>query len=318
MSVDGKFVFILDGFKEKYLYQFRLCLHSLRTRGGRGRDLECVLVYLAEPQSEIERFCRDYHVTLQPEQLFAPYPRWNKPLMCRVRRGDAICLLDMDVLFAGDPTPAFERCVQEQKVLTRPAGAAPLQRHIREPWLRPLSFLYHLVGRHQWRSLFLKRGLTHGIATSPPMMQSGRGQWMLPNHNTAVTLIPQGYVASLGEVWEEAVRDLIAVRERNGFLARYLSFEHTNQIAFGIAMHAAGVPWELIDWRYHFHRHRVAPEERSALARGEAAIAHYAGLMQQYLRPEDPGLLCPEHAEMHALAREIVGEVFERGARAAV
>jgi hypothetical protein len=313
VSIDAKFVFLLDGYKEKYLSQFRLCLHSLRTRGGRARDTECVLVYLGDVEPQIEGFCREHGVTLQPETPMFGHPRRNKPLMCRVERGDAICLLDMDILFAGDPTPALETCVAEDKICVAAAGTAPIRHNIREPWLRPVGALYHAHGWREWRKLFAKHA--GGKQPPAPMIRSRRGHAMLPNHNTAVTMIPQRHVQPLREVWQKVIDDLIEIEAQNQFLARYLNLGHTNQIAFGVAMHALGVGWNPLDCRYHFSRlHAEDPEKREMLRRGEVAIVHYAGKLQSYLLPEDPGPIVPEQAQMHALARAVVGEMNARPA----
>ena len=89
--MDAKFVFVLDGFKEKYLSQLHLALHSLRARGGRAAEMECILLYVGEVEPGIEGFCRDHGLTLQPEQpLFGqPLPIPRRPFEAKRLRASA-------------------------------------------------------------------------------------------------------------------------------------------------------------------------------------------------------------------------------------
>jgi hypothetical protein len=307
LSVDAKFVFLLDDYREKYLSQFRLCLHSLRTRGGRARDTECVLVYLGEVEPRIERFCQEHGVTLRPETpIDADHPHRNKPLMLGVEPAEVVAVLDLDLLFAGDPTPALEQCAREARVCVRPAGKSPILEGAGEGGPAPLRRLQHWRGRREWRALFTRHAPGR---PAPAEVSSQRGDQMLPNYNIGVVLVPGRAVASLRARWQQVVEDLNAIEARDGFLANYLDFRHADQIAFGVALHALDIEPATLDHRYHFQgMHTEDPENRALLRRGEVAIIHYTGRFKQYMRPKHQGPVPAHHAEVYALVREILGE----------
>lgn len=306
------FVFFATRWKQDLLWQLRVCLHSLDTRGGAAAGYPRYLVYTGEITSEVREFCDRLCITpLQEERFingvwYAGYA--NKALMCNAPAHEVVCLIDLDIVFLGDPTPIFEQAAATGKVHSRIDLISPLWRWSRLPAAAGDALRWNLA-LNVWRAQY-SRFAPAGAPAIAEVPRPGGGGTMPAYFNNGVNFIPGGYLQQLGLAW----RNICAVWVRDVKLHRPYTYLFNNwsvsQITYAMALHAAGLPWEILPSRYNLMPSSEASEEDLLLVeRNDVVLAHMVRPIRDWLEPE-----CAAEPEERVVpvfrrVREVVGEV---------
>jgi hypothetical protein len=308
---DYVFAYFLDAPRPAYLRQFRLHLHTLRTRGGRAAGYRRFLMYGGPLTGDEGRVIREFTDREEVElvQVDQPFrdPFDNKLLMCRVPEGEVACLMDLDTVFLDDPTPAFDEAAAHDALLAIPGPRSPVRRLSSRPWLAGANEAFDAWGRRAWRDLFRKHAPGR---PEPPLIRNLEEKLIYPYFNGGVVVVPRKHLLGLEEVCRQVTADLQEEGRRHGLTARLLCLHHTDQMALGIGAHALGLEWRPLSYLYNFTPGcTLIPELSAALEAGEAKVLHLVTSTRRYLEPNFQGEV-PEHLRTWVrLARELAAEL---------
>lgn len=293
------FGYFLDRARPVYVQQLRLHLFSLERYGGAAWDYPRFLMYAGDPATpeaaELRRVCHDGGVEIVP--VTAPFRSAfdSKLCMFRIPAGETACLMDLDTLFLGDPTPALERAEALNCLLAIPGPLSPVRHFTSRPWLAPLDRAFDARGRALWRALFRRFAAER---PPPPERLNQEGKRVYPYPNGGVLVAPRVQFTRLEPRVAAVTAFLQKQAARRGAVARHLCLHHTDQLALGIAGYALDLLREDLGYEYNFAAGCTRrPELRSLLLRGEVRIAHVVTTARPYLAagtaPEPPEQLRP-------------------------
>ncbi len=301
------FAFYATMWREGLIWPLQVCLHSLDAHGGAAAEYPRYLVYSGEVTPEVRDFCESHRVILQWERRLSHRTACaNKILMCRVPAHEVVCLADTDLIFLGDPTPAFEQAAAGV-VLSRTDLTSPLW-----PWpsLPPSwqEYLRHRVGERIWRGQY-RRFSTAASPDVDSLPDCGNG-FPVPYFNSGVNFVPGGHLQPLGQAWWGVCRTLLRDYRLRRPYARFFTPYFLDQIGYPLALHRGGIPWQILDVAYNFIPSVEAPAaELQTLASGRVVVAHAVSPIRDWLDP-DKVVDCPDLLQpLLRRVREVVAEI---------
>jgi hypothetical protein len=298
------FVFYATQWRRDLTWPLQCCLKSLEEHGGEAASYPRYLVYSEAPTPDIETFCKEYRITLQIEKRFTYRLAWpNKALMCRVPEHEAVCLLDLDLIFLQDPTPIFEETAHTGKIHSRLDLLVPLS-----PWPKLPekwgAWLKERIGQPLWRGQYRRFGAGDFREHERP-----EGGSVPTYFNNGVNFIPGKELRKLGEAWRHVsgvfLRDIGLKRPYTFFFTHYF----LDQICYAIAVHRAGIPWEVLPSAYNFIPVSERPEDRALLPGQDVVMAHMVLPVRHWLDPQDARAPSADLEPLYRRVRRIVQSV---------
>lgn len=311
------FVYYIDVWKPELRRQLEISAHSLQTRAGNASRYPRYLVFSDRITPEVESFAERFGLILRPEPLLTNYRSLpNKALLCRAPVHEVVCTVDLDIVFLGDPTPAFETTAATGRVHSRyelllPLWGFPGLRQEARDWWR------FEVGQRIWLGQYRRFAPKVPAPVEGPPGPGLEGRPALPPYfNTGVNFIPGRYLRGIGESWwfccSRMMRDRRLGRPYQFFFAAHF----IEQMCYALAVHREQAPWALLNSRYNYVPMditlRAAREDVDRIGPEEVVMVHLASPVRDWLSPDGPAN--PEAAFLPILkeVRAVVAEIDRR------
>ena len=307
------FAFFASQWRESLIWPFRHCLHSLETRGGEAAQFDKYLVHLEEPTPSLLQFAADHGLTLVHEQRLTWHQELpNKALLCRVPQHEVVCMADLDLIFLGDPTPAFEQAAHEDKILARLDLLRPLRtvRSVLQPLFRLLLPLLEYIWLAQYPR-FSRAGRPASLVPHPD------GRLSPPYFNAGVVFSPGKYLRDLGDAcWHICSTLLHDFTQRRKLYTLAFAPYFFEQMSFALGLHRQGYPWGVLPSEYNYIPVPFVPDSDRRIPSSQIRVVHLVNPVRHWLAA-NPGQeavnqVDPRRIHIYREVRAIVEEVATR------